>query len=303
MLNVNLLRLLLLSSKFLQNGIATSSGLLSRSLQIAHGMLEPSSIDCSGSDWHLDRQSPALPNSQFLGMHPPPYGVSTSQLYTSPSQPTLHNSMYNSTYPYHSGWEESYGTCTVASQVSVPTTVTTSFQSPHAYPYSYPAASLQTTYSYSSIMDESPISSPESIDSFTDGLTGNYDLGSQSSLNSPLIDHTNSISNTAPSTMMMNFETQSSYSRMGYSAPVSMTDNQRIQLDTKPLKKAIRMPQSKYSTCIVSPHIHHTFAQTDCFTLCSLNKICLFLSVYRKRCPTVAILVWSSNGLQTLRHY
>ena len=275
-------------------------------------MLEPSSFDCSGNDWHLDRQSPALPNSQFLGMHPPPYGVSTSQLYTSPSQPTLHNSMYNSTYPYHSGWEESYGTCTVASQVSVPTTVTTSFQSPHAYPYSYPAASLQTTYSYSSIMDESPISSPESIDSFTDGLTGNYDLGSQSSLNSPLIDHTNSISNTAPPTMIMNFETQSSYSRMGYSAPVSMTDKQGIQLDTKPLKKAIRMPQSKYSTCIVPPHIHlykHTILLHKQIALpyveeVSLNSICLFLSVYRKRWnSTVAILVWSSNGLQTLRHH
>ena len=237
-------------------------------------MLEPSSFDCSGNDWHLDRQSPALPNSQFLGMHLPPYGVSTSQLYTSPSQPTLHNSMYNSTFPYHSGWEESYGTCTVASQESVPSTVATSFQSPHAYPYSYPAASLQTNYSYSSIMDESPISSPESIDSFTDGLSGNYNLGSQSSLvqpNSPLIDHTNSISNTAPPTIMMNFETQSSYSRMGYSAPVSMNDNRGIKRDTKPLKKAI-MPQSKYGSCKVPPHIHTPYFCTNRLLYLMLKK-------------------------------
>ena len=220
------------SISFLQNEIATSSGLLSRSLQIAHDIPVP---ELSGNNyWHLDDQSPTLPNSQFLGMPPPPYDVSTSQLYTSlSSQPSLHNNMYNS-----SDWVERYGTYTVAGEMPVPSTVVTSFQSPPAYPYNFP----ETNYSHGSLRDESPISSPESIDSFTDS---HYNFGSQSSLlrsNSPLAEHMNGIANTAPPTMMMNYETQSSYPTMRYS------DNHRIQLDTKPLKKAIRMPQSKYSS-------------------------------------------------------
>ena len=242
---VNLLTLFFLLNIFLQNEIATSSCLLSRSLQIAHDIPVPELIRTSNLNyWHLDDQSPTLPNSQFLGMPPPPYDMSTSQLYTSPSsQPTLHNSMYNSTF--HSDWDECYGTYTIAGQTSVSSTVVTTCQSPPAYPYTFPATSSQTIYSHGSVGYESPISSPESIHSSIDN-----NFGSQSLVlpTFPLIDHDcmNDISSTAPPTVMMNFEMPSSYP-----TPVRMMDNHTIQLNTKPLKKGIRMPQSKHlQSCI-----------------------------------------------------